>query len=511
MLTTLRPYQEEVLNKIKDQLANTSKVCLAASCGSGKTNIAIAFIERFLEDNKGAKVLVLTHGQVLLRNQFISRCQEVQPSFVPGEVVKSKDLLSIYNTHDVIVLIPQSLKNLSNLPKFDLIVVDEGHQFFFAKGKGKGGMVEQIIRKTGVTKQLALTGTPSPYVKNKWPIISIPMNTLLPKYIEDVVVELAASSYLVKFEDYDLKKGELKEEKQKSILTMTATNQTLDNLLAFIFKRAKMIWRHHPTIANVLINGKPDWIVAFKNLQKTMIACKSQDQARDVKTYFESKGIKTLISISDDQDAKEAQAAFDKFKSDPNALILIVVGRGVLGFDYSELANVIDMTCSSNIDRIFQLMSRLVRKSDKVKQKLFLKIAPDLFPHHKGQDYFHHVMVAVLSLTDEYWFTQFNGKNFLQLKIPKVAAIKTGNRKSNGKHQKSKQAPIVKSWLGLPAVEFFKGLWHKNEKGTYSYEFTTLGRVRKELLGKGYQDIDAKINALLKAAKLVGSGKLEWK
>ena len=42
---------------------------------------------------------------------------------------------------------------------------------------------------------------------------------------------------------------------------------------------------------------------------------------------------------------------------------IIVVGRGILGFNFEQLVNVVDMTGSQNIDRIFQLMARVVRTS----------------------------------------------------------------------------------------------------------------------------------------------------
>jgi len=486
----LYDYQVKANEKIKELFKIVDKICFAASCGAGKNYMAIGYIDDYLQENPETKVLVLTHGQVILRSQFESACSQFEsacyklsPNFKKATVVKSSDMAKYYDNHNVIISIPQSLKKLGKtIPHFDLVIIDEGHQFYFADG----GMVEKIIKNSGAKKQLALTGTPSPYVRNKWPIIAIPMNTLFPNYIEDVIVELAASSYLVKFDDYDLSNGEIKEDKQEGVLTGQATSETLNSLLDFVYKRCKMIWGKHPSVANVFMKSVPDWIVAFKALKKTLIACRSQNQARYVQEYFNKKGVQTLISISDDQDATGAQESFEQFKHS-KVPVLIVVGRGVLGFNYPDLANVIDMTCSTNIDRVFQLMSRLVRKPKAdVKQKLFLKIVPDLFQNHKGQDYFHHVMTAVLCLTDEYWFTKYNGKNFLQLKMPKTAP----RSDDKGSHKKlehgffsKKNRPVAECWLGLPSIEFFRGLWHKDGSGSYSYEFTTLGMVREEFLG----------------------------
>ena len=53
---------------------------LAAGCGSGKTNMAIRVIERFIKKvplKSDEYILVLTHGQSVLREQFSERVVEV--------------------------------------------------------------------------------------------------------------------------------------------------------------------------------------------------------------------------------------------------------------------------------------------------------------------------------------------------------------------------------------------------------------------------------------------------
>jgi len=478
-----RPYQIKALQEVEEKLKSQSKVCLAVSCSGGKTFMAIGFADDYIQKHSQAKILILTHGQTLLRSQFDADCngfeqyiRKLSQGFKRTVIQKAPDLTNAYANHNVFISLPQTIYK-THIPHFDVVIIDEGHQFYFAAG----GMVNKIIKESGAKKELALTGTPSPFISRKWPIVAIPMNQLLPDYIEDVVVELSSSSYLTKFDDYDLKAGEIKQRSQTKILTKKSTSETLDTLLDFIHKRAMTIWRKHPSIANALIKA-PNWLSASRALKKTMIACKSQMQATDVMAYFENKGVRTLISISDDQNATESQTVFDAFKTDPKALILIVVGRGVLGFNMPNLINVIDMTCSINPDRIFQLMSRAVRKSEDGDQKLFLKIVPDMFEGYKGQDYFHHVMTAVLSMTDEHWFTHYNGHNFMDIKIPFTKTSTVHRDKKRYLPNRPKQ-PLIKCWLGLPSIEFFKKLWHKNWEGNYSYAFTTLGMVREKLLG----------------------------
>ena len=89
-----------------------------------------------------------------------------------------------------------------------------------------------------------------------------------------------------------------------------------------------------------------------------MIVCRRRHQAKQVQDYLTNKNITAALSISKTDDLSEE---IENFKEDINCKVLIVVGRGILGFNYPELVNVIDMTCSQNINRIFQLMARVLQ------------------------------------------------------------------------------------------------------------------------------------------------------
>lgn len=489
------PYQEKATVDVKKAFETTRKVCLAASCSAGKTLIGYGYADDYIQAHPESKVLILTHGQILLRTQFDESSRDFEekirpfsPNFKKIVIGKCSDLLGNYDTHNVFIAIPQSIRKCS-IPHFDLVIVDEGHQFYFAND----GMVKTIIAKSGASQELVLTGTPSPFVAAGWPIIPIPMCDLYDKnpkksFIQNVVVEMTASSYITKF-DYDYNDdGELNREGQKR-LTRKGTYDTLDTLLDFICKRATTLWKKNPKMASVFVKF-PNWLQAVKSLKKTFIACKSQNQADYVQEYFARQGITALKSISREQTSLEADGAFKAFKTNPAVTVLIVVGRGVLGFNMPELMNVVDMTCSTNIDRIFQLFSRTVRKSADPKcQKLFLKVVPELFHNYSGHDYFLHVMTAVLCMTGPDWFTKYDGHNFKNLKLPSVKGLRSGLRGKKGK--KAKGLPQVKVWLGFGAIQFFKNIYHKDNKGNYSYAFTTMGRVQQELLGQGWRSDEA--------------------
>jgi hypothetical protein len=269
---------------------------------------------------------------------------------------------------------------------------------------------------------------------------------------------------------YDFNQGD--ELKTNIYIKESETKKTLDDLVAKIVDRLKSIK------GNDYQNLLPEWLPTLKRLQKTMIACRSQHQAMQVKHYFDKIGIKSSLSISDvDLDSSE----IERFKNEQDCLILIVVGRGILGFNYPELVNVVDMTTSQNVDRIYQLLCRVIRKHPEGQKKLFFKVAPNIH-----SDYYKYIMTAVLSLSDESFFTKFNGKNFSDMIIP---VIKTTTKKENDEpnvdNNKNKSKPKTLKpvdFEGLPVFEFFKDLYHKKDALLNVYAYTTIRDVRGEFM-----------------------------
>ena len=472
MKNTPYPFQQKLLVEIDSlQTSSDKPVVLAASCGAGKTFMSIYQIEKYLKIHPDAKVLVLTHGQVILRSQYHDNLEKEQPDFSYVLIEKSKQLEKKYYKNQVFVALPQTLRNI-DIPKFDLVVVDEAHQRYFAK------QVEDIIKQAKPVHQLLLTGTPSPFIarnsstKQEFHILSLPMGELLKEgQITDVLVELAQTTYPITGDDYN-QEGNVREDFK---FEEVDTNATLDKLLKKIHSRLKSVARNNPKIYSVVGKVLPDWAHTLKALEKTMIACHSQDQARQVATYFKNTGVEVALSISDDDPDAEA---VDTFKNNPKCAVLVVVGRGVLGFNFEELVNVVDMTGSQNIDRIFQLMARIVRKHPKGYQKLFFKISSS-----KMASYFEHLMTGVLCLTSNEWYTKYNGKNFLQLPLPVKQIQREKRERDNKKRGRKPQEIKPIEYVGLPAIRLFDDISHKDHLELAGYSYTTLGKVRAKLLG----------------------------
>ena len=332
---------------------------LAAGCGSGKTNMAIRFIERFIKKvplSLNEYILVLTHGQSVLREQFSERVIEVH-SQKPNRNVNPFTFKKVAGTikelgpEKVLIALPHAFRRAFPKGKIKALIVDEAHHYYHSD------MVQKIIKHYKPEYQLLLTGTPSPFVKSKeFSLVSMPVGELLDKnVIAHATVEIVESAYKYNDSSYT-NKNEIKAGlrfKNKD------TNRTLENVLAFLQKKLAKA------------NGRFDWSQATDSMQKTFIACKDQKQARQVRKYFKSQGVDAAISTTD---TDKGSCEIKRFVSTPDCKILIVVARGVLGFNMPELGSVIDMTGSHNIDRLFQLMSRVIRKHPKVKKKLFLKL-----------------------------------------------------------------------------------------------------------------------------------------
>jgi len=431
--------------------------------------MSIYIIDQYLKLNPTHKVIILAHGTTVLRTQFHEEIVKTNPSFTYKLVENFKEY---DNTLNVNVCLPQTLKN-KKLNNIDLLVVDEAHQFYFGEK-----MVSDIIKKIKPKKQLLLTGTPSIFIRKNYPIIPVTLNTIHDEgMVSDLYVEIATSSY--QFDLYDYNSDD--ELKTNAKFNESDTKKTLDNLINKIVQRLKSFK------GNDYVNLIPEWIPTLKRLQKTMIACKSQTQAKQVQKYFNKIGVKSVLSISDTDYYSEE---IDVFKNDKNCLVLIVVGRGILGFNYPELINIVDMTTSQNIDRIYQLLCRVIRKHPNNEKKLFFKIAPNNL-----SDYYKYIMTGVLALSDDSFFTKFNGKNFNDMVIPviknknkrkdnnKIIDENNNNNENDTKKKKpSKIKPI--DFEGLPALDFFKDLYHKKDSLLDVYAMTTIRDVRSEFLNR---------------------------
>jgi len=474
--TELRDYQTKALEDINRLFADHEKVVLASAPGSGKTVIAIEFIKQ----NPSLKVMILPHGTNVLKTQWHNQLTENNVSFSITDF-----------SSQVIVALPQSLYN-KDLPKVDLLIVDEAHEFYFAEN-----MVQGIINKVRPAKQLLLTGTPSKFIlanktKREYNLVVIDGLTLVEQgFMSNLYSAAVTTSEPIKKTDYN-SVGDL-----KGKYSFTRTEETLDRLLDAMYRRLRMS-KHIKSDAKFItewpelaqISGKISSV--FSEFGKTLVACHSISQATEVYNYFQNKGIESVLSHSEnDIDSKE----ITKFQDNATVKVLVVVNRAILGFDFPELVNVVDLSCSKNIDRTYQMLSRVVRKHPMGHEKFFFKIVPDA-----EKDLNKFVLTAAHCLMNRSFLERFDGKNLNHMEIP-VLLKKLGRKIIENNDEKpesegkvaSKRAPIDTDFYDeVMSTNLLIDLFNKSGEVFSEYAFVTMGKLRETFLGEMVHDPDGK-------------------
>ena len=91
---------DKIAHKIWHDLKDKEILCvnIMGAPGSGKTTISHIVISRYLEKYPNARVVVLTHGQNILKNQYIESLQEphVDINFTFGEFDSGKQVLDSF-------------------------------------------------------------------------------------------------------------------------------------------------------------------------------------------------------------------------------------------------------------------------------------------------------------------------------------------------------------------------------------------------------------------------------
>ena len=196
------------------------------------------------------------------------------------------------------------------------------------------------------------------------------------------------------------------------------------------------------------------WGKALGLLEKTMFVCRSQKQAWQITTYFKNAGVNVALSTSRfDVDSLELA----RFKSDETCVVLVVVNRGILGFNMPELVNVVDMSGSLNVDVLFQMFARLVRKHPNGKRKLFLKVVPEVM-----SEYVYALMSFVIALSHKRIYDTYSGDS-KKTKIPVPRAyldrVHDGVTRHGAAHPRSLKFNELPP---LPCIEVMKSLMHES-------------------------------------------------
>lgn len=433
-------YQPPIISKTFDNLLISSQALLAACPGAGKTRMAIEIIRKYKKRYPKSRVLVLTHGQLMLRDQWLDVISEHAPDLKPIVHAKSSEDLGLQLKEGVVLAIPQSLWNCfySTKDNIDLLIIDEAHHFAEAQTS------RETIAKLKPKHQLRLTGTPSLYVdREDWKVEGITVNTLLGYgVLTDPRIELAKSYYKYGMEDYQ-------------------ANLSMGHGMKLAPQKTKA------TMAGILKKLGP------RINEKTMFISYSQEEAKNIHAFLTKEKINALISVSDLTNGSDELVAF---KKDPKVKALVVVNRGTLGFDFEELSTIVDLSATLNVNRLFQMLCRVVRLNSKnpKQEKLFLKVCPESMSFIT-----HYIMSFVVALSqDEYYFT-YKTKNTKNSTVPVSIEFLERVKELIKERRRGRDVSDRIKIASLPKLDTFKALGEKIKLGVQSYAVTSFNIVRE--------------------------------
>lgn len=160
-LWALRPYQELAVQTLIQSTRSRQFLLLQAATGAGKTLMAAHFM-RYFTDRWHFRCLFLAHKAILVRQAL----ERMQTSFEDADVNVDCLCASVEKPGSVsghiIVASPQTLgRRLENLPRTDVIVIDECHR---VPPKDQhslyGDIINAVIEKRPNARILGITATP---------------------------------------------------------------------------------------------------------------------------------------------------------------------------------------------------------------------------------------------------------------------------------------------------------------------------------------------------------------
>jgi superfamily II DNA or RNA helicase len=425
----VRDYQVEAIKFLETE---HDKLVLAMCPSSGKTETIIHYIDDLYKQDNNVKVLILPHSTNVLLDNFYQRLESRNLDFT-----YSTDTNTNCNVH---VILPQSHSKIKD--KYNIVIIDEAHENYLAK------TVQNILKRTSPAKQILLTGTPYQFVdKKEFKIHFLALNDLDSSLLPKLRFDIAESDY-----EWNGNYNNSGEIKSSFIFKKENTDKTLDDTFKFIFDRENQ-----------------------KEVNKTLIVCKSIEQSEFVKSYLDNIDINSEISNSKNDTKSEIVNDFKKNK----IKVLIVVNRARLGYDDSDLINLIDISGTLNPNIIYQMFARLLR-GDNSQQKYYIRLTS------KNDELLNSELSTSLALmlTDKKYIQIFNGKNFKEKDIIIKKDVFINLKKNKNLKNKNKivsSNKIISETYDI--INFYKNVIIETEKNIGLYKFCKVSDVLDELSG----------------------------
>lgn len=463
MKHNLYPYQVNAIEQVEQLLLLNNKAVLAGCPSSGKTRMALELIER----NPTKTFFILAHATNLIKKQWFDVLAE---NGFGGEV---SDVIGQARITYGIPQQFQSKAKLHPIKPIDYLIIDEAHEYTDAK------MIAKIVESIRPRNTVYLTGTPSNFVLKDIPLVVIPGVDLINEgRLSKLYLGLISTNANILTSDHN-RDGDIT--KKGSAKLELSVDSDLDMVLKQMYERLRGtdFFKSSPELWK-----KVQWAPTLGKLHKTMFACTSIAQANKVYEYFIKLGINAVMSHSQN-DPNTLNIA--RFIDESDIKILIVVDRGILAFNMPDLVNVVDMTGSKNINLIYQLFGRVLRKNDKIPLKYYFKLAPE------SQTYlFHLALNASLHLMTDYFIRKYNGKNLKTMdilirKTPKQSEGPLLDEPESNKRAKGVSGKVLIDDFLIEAMSLNQFVIHiDNQIGQphNEYCFSTTDEVRARDLGE---------------------------
>lgn len=411
-----------MFNKIIKGFKKNKKVLLYALCGSGKTVITLAIIEKWIKEGK--RIAISAYARREIRDQWYDTIKKCAPYLIKhvqfvcasseiNDFIRAgyKNVVCNGNVNPktpITIFIPQSIDINSNLGKFDYIVIDEAHEYLEVENKKGDGELVKIMntysKKT--TKYLGLSGTGFELLrKNKFFESCNEENNTLVLYDvvdgmrDNAIVNCEARVEFFRFdipEDCYNKSGDLK-----------STNKSLNKWKHSFFKKDNLNKKGKKLLGKeaAFFSFKIENIIKEfnKKNQKVLIILPSglsyeveMGVAHAINTATgneRSAVVKTLKSVKDNTQRSKNEERFRQLNSGTN--FMVVVGMCGTGWDYRDLDAVIDLSLTRNPKVMIQRMARAIRTGDKKEKKLakYVYVVDQAVDPNKAQYYLVRAMM----------------------------------------------------------------------------------------------------------------------
>ncbi len=329
----LRKRQREFVSKSVTALKQHGNTLGIAPTGAGKTLMLSAVVGEVLEPDN--KALILAH-----RDELTSQNQEKFLRINPRISTSVFDSKTKSFAGQVVFAMVQTLsrkENLSIIPSFDLLVIDEGHHCVSPSYRS---VIKEVKDKNPEVKIYGVTATPSRGDKKD-------LGDIFSNVADQIKIsELVASGHLVRPRTYIIDVGtqsELKKVKKTAgDFDMAAVEKIMNKL---------------PITEEVFVK----WQELAGN-RKTVIFCSTVAHAKSVAGVFNAHGIKTVF-ISGDLSELERRNVLAEFEQG-DAQVIVNVAVLTEGWDYQPTSCVVLLRPSSFKSTMIQMIGRGLRVVD---------------------------------------------------------------------------------------------------------------------------------------------------